>query len=124
MKNTEKAPHPGLEKNGVFEIQPGSKTLLIREIHGTEQEMRKSIIDMIVQHKLEGIDFVPELSHEAKRVLSNMLDQNHPLLEIVRLVPGHELVNINFKGIKALNDAYGQAFMDDLLNTFKNARIA
>ena len=81
--------------------------------------MRRALFAHITKHQPETITFTSDISHESKRILANILAENHPLLEVARLLPDHEVMNLNFRGIKQLNDIYGQAFVDGLIGTFK-----
>lgn len=64
--------------------------------------------------------FDPNLETGKKRILANILAKNHPLIEVLRLIPGNDVINISFSGIKKLNDTYGQGFVDALLLSGKN----
>jgi hypothetical protein len=38
---------------------------------------------------------------------------------VLRLIPGNDIVNVGFSGIKKLNDTYGQGFVDMILEVSK-----
>lgn len=95
--------------------------LSIRDIHGgSEPEIRKELLYILEQTQAKTIMFDPHIDTTKKRILANLLTKNHPLIEVVRLLPGNDVLNVSFAGIKKLNDTYGQSFVDTLLAASKN----
>lgn len=98
--------------------------LYIRDITlgASESDIRRELSRVLGGSGLRIIRFDPCLDTEKKRILANMLAKNHPLIEVLRLIPGNDVVNVSFAGIKKLNDIYGQSFVDRLL-LFSKERI-
>ncbi|MDD2891656.1 MAG: hypothetical protein PHQ95_01705 [Candidatus Gracilibacteria bacterium] len=96
------------------------KNLFIENIHGhAEREVREEFSRIIEQKNIQSIHFSLSLDTIKKRILSNILAKNHPLIEVLRLIPGNDIVNIGFAGIKKLNDTHGQDFVDSLMEVSK-----
>lgn len=58
-------------------------------------------------------------SLEERRFVAAVVSRNFPLLEVGRLIPGHSIANVSFSGVKKLNDRYGQAFTDHVVDAAK-----
>lgn len=90
-------------------------------IHGTsEAEVRRELTLILQKTGAETVRFDSRLGTTEKRLLGNILAKNHPLIEVLRLLPGNNVLNVSFAGIKKLNDTYGQAFVDALLASSKD----
>lgn len=95
-------------------------TLFIKDIPPmSPTELERELIHIMRDHPTETIRFDESLSSEAKRVLSTIISKNHQLVEVARLLPGNDVVNITFAGIKKLNDTYGQDFTDRLMGAVR-----
>lgn len=90
-------------------------------MYGTsESEIRIGLSRILGDNKIQTIRFDSRLDTKKKRILANILARNHPLIEVLRLIPGNNVVNVGFSGIKKLNDIYGQNFVDRLLLATKS----
>lgn len=85
---------------------------------------KEALMARIVQSWVEKIHFSPETPSKIKRALSEIISENYPMIEIARLTPGYDILNIVFEGIKKLNDIYGQAFVDIVLSATVREKFA
>lgn len=102
----------------IHEIQ--GTTLILKDIPPlAPKDLEKALIQIMRDNPVDSIRFDNSLSSEAKQALSTIMSKNHPLVEVVRLIPGNDVVNITFAGIKKLNDTFGQAFVDRFMDSVR-----
>lgn len=83
-----------------------------------QHDFREKIIEIINFDKdIKKIE-IPD-NGKTKEVVNSIASENHPLIEVMRLIPGETVTNINFSGIKKLNDNLWQAFTDVLIEKFQ-----
>lgn len=96
-------------------------TLVINELNWREHsDILKAFMSIMINNDISKVVISPNISWESKRIIHNILWRNNPLVEIVRIVPWHKVVNISFWWIKRINDRFKPAFTDLLLDTLKN----
>lgn len=102
-------------KGAAVRFRVEGQSLLIHDIQGrSESQIRREISRILEDGSIRTIRFDPGLDTSKKRMLSGILAKNHPLVEVLRLIPGNDVLNVSFSGIKKLNDTYGQSFVDAL----------
>lgn len=80
---------------------------------------RYTFISQLYDRETRSVD-ISSMSHIQKQFLNGLLTENYPLIEVLRLIPWEDVMNINVFGIKSLNDTFGQEFVDILIVAFKN----
>ncbi len=121
-----------ITKNKVLEILEIKDTTLIineEEVNNLNQEeLWEYILDKIEDSrkkwkKIDKVDFWNNYSSNIKQKINQIIWENYPLLNIHRLVPGHDVLNINFLWIKNLNEKISKEFVDLFINKFKDYLI-
>lgn len=91
---------------------------IVSVLSTTKQDFKQKIIEIINFDKdIKKIE-IPN-NGQSKEILNSIASENHPLIEVMRLIPGDTVTNINFSGIKKLNDNLWQTFTDILIEKFQ-----
>lgn len=77
------------------------------------------LIEFLIENHITHLDISPLKWEDLERI-NRILTQNFPLIEILRLVAGENLININISGIKQINDVAGHQFCDHVIFHFKS----
>lgn len=94
--------------------------VVIKNIHGaSESAVRRELSAILEKTHAETITFDQHIDIAQKRILANILAKNHPLIEVLRLLPGNNVVNVSFAGIKDLNGRLGAMLVDTILEKSK-----
>lgn len=70
-----------------------------------ETEVLKFFSKFFIAHPDTVLKLSPRLPSEARRKIIGPVQANYPLVEIIRLLPDHQVVTLTTFGIKELNDA-------------------
>ncbi len=94
-------------------IIPQNPTIITDEIFENN-----SIIDHIQKNELREIN-INILCDKYKNEIFEILNQNYPIAEIIKLQPNEKIINTHFSWIKHLNDELSPEFTDKKCNTIK-----
>lgn len=78
----------------------------------SEAELRVYFSKLFLNHPHAVLEISPKLGEEARRSILALVQKNYPMVEIIRLIPDHQVVNILILGNKSLNDKYSMEFTD------------
>jgi len=93
----------------------------------SESELNKKIFDIIKKAQenwksIDKIDFSKNITPELRRKINHLIWINFPILNIFRLNPGQNVVDISFSWVKYLNDNVSKEFVD-LFNDALKTRV-
>ncbi|MDP2090225.1 MAG: hypothetical protein Q8K30_01385 [Candidatus Gracilibacteria bacterium] len=104
-----------LDKSFFDEINSGDYNKIITKI----------LVSLKINNKsIDYIKLPDNLSKESKREIYGIIYENFPILSIDRIGKGDNLVNLNFFGIKQLNDDVGKEIVDEFINSLKKYIIS
>ncbi len=78
---------------------------------------------ILVDESIDTIQLSPNMNIEQKRILYNMLANNYPLLEILRLTKNSQIINIRFAGLDVIAGELSENFVYNILDAIKNIFI-
>lgn len=73
----------------------------------------------ILRLKAKKID-ITNLSSDEKQKINEIITNNFPIVEITRLTPNEDIVNVSFSWVKKINDVAWQEFCDKIIDELKN----
>ncbi|MDD4151175.1 MAG: hypothetical protein PHR68_01030, partial [Candidatus Gracilibacteria bacterium] len=79
----------------------------------TVKEFNSKLLSIIEKNpEIKEVDLSKIKDPNLKRKVYEIVGKNHPLLEVSRLIEGQKIVDVNFMGIKYLNDFVSKEFCD------------
>lgn len=100
-------------------VREGGALSLKRVDVSDHQAAESEICRMLSLSGMKHLRFSELKTLEERRFVAAIVSRNFPLLEVGRLIPGHSIANVSFSGVKKLNDRYGQAFTDHIVDAAK-----
>lgn len=95
-------------------------TLVInKSIKLNKNWFKSNILGILSDQNIKKIKLL-NLDSESKEIINQIISENYPLIEVIRLIPGETVTNITFSWIKKINDTLGQCFTDKILEILQN----